>query len=146
MKALTELKKECFNRVAGSFCFCCGDNKPRKLLLHHLSYNEKSVTYNKFPNTDDGRLKYYSCLLDEIKQQPDNFLVLCINCHDIIERLLKMEWIDAFNLCNENEYGMYEKAWKMSYDKRDKSNLLQDAVEILDKLFPKRTELVDFFK
>lgn len=146
MKALIELKKECFNRISGSYCKCCYNENPKQLLIHHLSYTEKSITYNKFDNSDDGRLKYYSNLLDEIKMDINNFVVLCFDCHQIIEKLLKMEWIDAYNFCNGNncEFGLYEEVWKMSYDKRDKNNLLKNADDVYQKIQSKRSELEDF--
>ena len=117
MRALTELKKECFNRISGSYCFCCGHNKPKQLTLHHLSYSKNSITYNNFENSDDGRLKYYVCLLDEIKEDASNFIVVCMNCHNIIEDLLKMEWVDAYNWVENND-GNYYEAWNMSFKRR----------------------------
>lgn len=71
MRALTELKKECFKRIGSNIsCFCCGKDKYSSLLIHHLSYTEKSITYNKFENSDDGRLKYYANLLELIWPAP----------------------------------------------------------------------------
>lgn len=149
MKALIELKKECFNRISGSFCKCCYNENPRRLLIHHLSYTEKSITYNKFENSDDGRLKYYSNLLDEIKMDSENFVVLCFDCHQIIEKLLKMKWIDAYNYTqNDNgKYHCYYDVWDMSYKKRGgEYTFIQDDVEWTIKELPKRSELGDFFK
>lgn len=38
MRALTELKKECFSRIGSNICFCCEESKLKRLLAHHLSY------------------------------------------------------------------------------------------------------------
>ena len=141
MKALIELKKECFSRVGDSICFCCENTNPKQLVLHHLSYTKNSIIYSKFENNDDGRLKYYSNLLDEIKQDPNNFLVLCIDCHQVIEKLLKMELYEASNWINGDNYanGMYDKAWQLSFERRDmqfrpKPQIIKDT----------RSELEDF--
>ena len=91
MRALTELKKECMSRVISVTkhnsisCLVCDEIRPNRLLLHHYSYNNKSVTYNQFENSDDGRLKYYSNIIDEVKERPYNFEILCVNCHSEIE-------------------------------------------------------------
>ena len=147
MKALIELKKECFNRIAGCFCCCCYNKNPKQLVIHHLGYTEKSVTYNKFENSDDGRLQYYSKLLDEIKQDGSNFVVLCFECHQVIEKLLKMSWIDAYNYTQNNngEYNMYYDVWDKSYKKRE-NNLHEGLDDSLIMDEPKCTELADFFK
>lgn len=144
MKALLELKKECFNRVGESVCFCCENINPKQLVLHHLSYTKNSVIYNKFENSDDGRLKYYSNLLDEIKQDPSNFLVLYIECHQVIEKLLKMKLYEASNWINDDNYanGMYDNAWRLSYERRD----MQFRKPEIIKDIPKRSELKDFFR
>ena len=93
MRALTELKKECMGRVRygnhSKDCFICFESRPKRLTIHHHCYDRHSITYNQFENSDDGRLKYYAHLMDEIKNDPDNFTVLCINCHSKLERLLK---------------------------------------------------------
>ena len=88
MRALDELKKECFRRIGHDICFCCGESKLKRLLAHHRSYTSKSVTYNKWGNSDDERLKYYSNLLDEINYDHGNFLIMCFNCHKQLEDLL----------------------------------------------------------
>lgn len=145
MKALIELKIECFNRISGSFCSCCYNDNPKLLVIHHLSYRENSVTYNKFDNSDDGRLKYYSNLLDEIKSDYSNFVVLCFDCHQVIEKLLKMSWIDAYNYTQNNngENDLYYVVWDKSYKKRKGTRIFaQDDIEI--KKTPRRSELEDF--
>ena len=147
MNALIALKKECFNRIGGSFCSCCDNDNPSHLIIHHLSYSEKSITYNKFENSYDGRLKYYANLLDEIKFDYSNFVVLCFDCHQIIEKLLKMSWIDAYNYTQNNngENNMYYDVWNRSYKKRENNICggLDDSL-IIDN--SKRVELMDFFK
>lgn len=88
MRALTELKKECMSRIVGGRpiqCAICKENKPKRLLLHHYSYNNESVTYNQFENSDDGRLKYYSNMMDDVKKNPFNFEIFCVNCHNEVE-------------------------------------------------------------
>jgi hypothetical protein len=104
LRALTELKKECFKHIGSNLsCFCCGESKLIRLLVHHLSYTSKSVTYNKWGNSDHERLKYYSNLLDEIKEDNDNFLVLCFNCHKRLEELLKMSYEDVLLLARQKK-------------------------------------------
>ena len=93
MRALTELKKECMKRLISRDsqvnCKICDEMRPKRLLIHHVSYDRNSITYNQFENSDDGRLKYYSTLLDEIKRRgPENFVTLCINCHNKLEKLV----------------------------------------------------------
>jgi len=88
MRALTELKKECMSRIVGDTpiqCSICNENRAKRLLLHHYSYNNDSVTYNQFENSDDGRLKYYSNIIDEVKKRPYNFAILCVTCHNEVE-------------------------------------------------------------
>jgi hypothetical protein len=91
MRALTELKKECMSRVisvtkrTSISCAICNENKPKRLLLHHYSYNNESVTYNQFENSDDGRLKYYSHIIDDVKKSPYNFEIFCVKCHNEVE-------------------------------------------------------------
>lgn len=90
MRALTELKKECIIRLVGYCqCFTCDENKPKRLLIHHHGYFPDSVVYNKFEESDDGRLKYYAHLLDEIKEREENFTVLCVECHNYLEKHVK---------------------------------------------------------
>ncbi len=93
MKALIELKKECMSRLtiteSSICCFVCKDIRAKRLCIHHFGYDKNSITYNKFENSNDGRLKYYSTLLDEIKNDPSNFITLCINCHTKLEQLVK---------------------------------------------------------
>jgi len=93
MRALTELKKECMGRIIPDeysiCCYICYESRPKRLTIHHHCYGPQSVTYNQFENSDDGRLKYYAHLMDEIKNNINNFAVLCINCHNKLERLLK---------------------------------------------------------
>jgi len=144
MRALIELKKECFERVGLPECFCCENQNTKQLVLHHLSYDKDSVTYNRFENSSDGRLKYYVMLLDEIKNKPDNFLVLCMDCHQVIERLLKMKWIDAYNFCNDNNCNNYQyyDAWNLSYEKRV-NNTYQPKY---DEIICVPTDIEEFFK
>lgn len=61
-----------------------------RLVFHHLSYNKDSVIYNKFGKSNLERMKYNINLLDEISRDKTNFLVLCINCHEKLEKLLKL--------------------------------------------------------
>jgi hypothetical protein len=91
MRALTELKKECMSRVisvtkhTSISCAICNENRAKRLLLHHYSYNNESVTYNQFENSDDGRLKYYSNIIDDVKKSPYNFEIFCVKCHNEVE-------------------------------------------------------------
>ena len=91
MRALTELKKECFRHVGYMQCFCCEEDNLKRLLAHHLTYTSNSITYKKFPNSDIGRCQYYAHLIDEINLDETNFMVLCFNCHKLLEELLKLE-------------------------------------------------------
>lgn len=102
MRALTELKKESFSRVSDNIACLCGISSPKRLLIHHLSYTSESITYNKFENSDEGRLKYYANLLDEIKTDPTNFLILCFKCHKEVEKLLKMTFGEVLFLVKTN--------------------------------------------
>ncbi len=103
MRALTELKKECFERIGVKICYCCYSKNPKQLIIHHLSYTKNSIIYNKFENNDDGRLKYYANLLDEIKINITNFLIFCINCHNKLEKLLRLSYNEVFNLAKNDK-------------------------------------------
>ncbi len=113
MRALTELKKECIKRLCRDHysydetclycrveCFICSESRIKRLVIHHKAYTENSVTYNKFENSDDGRLKYYVNLLDEIKVDITNFYPLCVNCHGIVETYIKND--EIFENSNKN--------------------------------------------
>lgn len=143
MRALTELKKECFKRIGSNIsCFCCGKDKYSNLLIHHLSYTEKSITYNKFENSDDGRLKYYANLLDEIKIDPDNFLTMCFNCHKELEELLRLYYDEVLLLARQRKI---REMMIMCYDlTRIKRNLnaLEDSFGLDETLPPKF--IIDF--
>ena len=107
MRALTELKKECFNRVSDNWIYCivCDEERIKKLVLHHLSYTKNSVIYNQFENSDDGRLQYHSKLLDEIKKNKNNFVILCMNCHKIVESLIDKEIYEIQNVLHDHRDG-----------------------------------------
>jgi len=109
LRALTELKKECISRANWPvMCQLCWKRNPKQLILHHFWYSKNSVTYNQFENNDDGRLKYYAHLLDEIKKDPKNFIPLCVDCHTLIHELAKLplhEYASRIhNLENEEYY------------------------------------------
>jgi len=123
MRALTELKKECMKRVGFVYCFCCENNKPKQLTMHHLAYYPDSVVFDQFDNSDDGRLKYYSHLIDEIKKRASNFFVLCNRCHETVEMLLKMPVYDVSNYIIANQrysprYSEIERVWSESLKSR----------------------------
>lgn len=129
MRALTELKKECFSHLNfPSKCLCCAEDKPRRLLLHHLSYSNDSVTYNKsksckFSNNDYGRLKYYAHLLeDEILDNVDNFIIVCFKCHKILEDLLKMNQKEVYEIFTKEIHTRkrFYQSYKMTMQKRGK--------------------------
>jgi hypothetical protein len=129
MRALTELKKLCFNLASQSRCFCCHEDKKKRLLLHHLSYNNDSVVYNKFENSDYGRLKYYANLIDEIKFDPTNFLVVCFDCHSELEGILKnnINGIKEIFRNNPNKVNKFLDACKATLARRGYFNLFGEA-------------------
>ena len=108
MRALTELKKECMKRLDqyNIECYICDEFRPKRLLLHHLSYYDNSVTYNQFRNDDVGRLQYYSSLIDEVEYHNDNFRILCINCHTIVEELIKLPTHERQNFLHDRPRGL----------------------------------------
>jgi hypothetical protein len=76
------IKLHCMGFVSNPVeCFYCKEENIKYLLLHHISYNRNSVTYNKFANSLNGRVEYHSGLLNEVMSNPKNFLVLCFECH-----------------------------------------------------------------
>jgi hypothetical protein len=120
------------NRVSFPRCRCCANESPKQLLLHHLNYFSDSVTYDQFGNSDDERLKYYAYLLDEISAHENNFCVLCIQCHEIIEKLLKMtleeaiDWIEQQKKLSINQFGdriyYIDYVWKRTLKARNQVN------------------------
>ncbi len=71
-------------------CRICEIRKPaHKMIFHHRMYIENDVTYNKYPNTPEGRIDYYQNLIPLIVKNPERFWYLCINCHERLERFLK---------------------------------------------------------
>lgn len=90
MRALIAIKREGFKIIGSSSCFCCMEERAMRLVFHHLSYNKDSVIYNKFGKSNLEKMKYNIHLLDEISRDKTNFLVVCINCHEKIEKLLKL--------------------------------------------------------
>ena len=112
LRVLTELKNFCFEQLevnCHKSCFVCANPKTSSLLIHHLKYTKNSIIYNQFENSDIGRLQYYSRLLDEIKSNPRNLIILCYRCHEKLEELLKMKWIDAYTWLNTHENS---KTWE----------------------------------
>lgn len=129
MRALTELKKICFDLLEQYRCYCCLENKPRHLLLHHLIYNTDSVVYNQFENSDYGRLKYYANLIDEIKLYPNNFLVVCFNCHGVLEDILKNDY-DTIRVIFKDDPSLKDKflgACKLTLDMRKNYTAFDEA-------------------
>lgn len=93
--ALKSLRKLCFVRLDittgwGRSCRTCETTKG--LLIHHSKYYSDSVTYNQFEDSEIGRLQYYSKLLDEIKKEYGNLVILCFSCHEELHRLAKLEY------------------------------------------------------
>lgn len=108
MNPLNALKEECFKRCCkhdedSTCCFCrhecyiCAHDRISHLVLHHYTYNENSVIYNQFDNTNDGRLEYYVSLLKEIKKSRDNFIILCMKCHESLEDMLRNPKSEEFD-------------------------------------------------
>lgn len=62
-------------------CYYCDEDNIQYLLLHHIEYSKKSITYNQFENSLNGRIEYHSALLNEVMVSPQNFLILCFECH-----------------------------------------------------------------
>ena len=130
------LKRECFSRITDNIsCRGCNENKTKRLLLHHIRYNKNSVVYNKFENSDDGRLKYHVNLLDEINQDPSNFIICCFTCHQLLERMIsKYPTYSVENqiscYCDLHEMTIYyleiTQMWAITVEKRNRSNDLDE--------------------
>lgn len=65
-------------------CTYCDIIDIERLTIHHKSYTPNSIVYVNFGNSLTGRLSYYSALLDEIMDNPDNFETLCNMCHGLL--------------------------------------------------------------
>lgn len=65
-------------------CHYCDITDINKLTIHHISYNLNSIIYLSYGNSLTGRITYYSNLLDEIIDHPDNFITLCNRCHALL--------------------------------------------------------------
>lgn len=143
MRALTELKKQCFIEIGRTNCLCCNESRPKRLLVHHLSYTKDSVTYSgrnitpeiriKFSNDDYGRLKYYSNLLDEILEDKDNFIVICFKCHTELEELLRLQPVEVLELFKHNKSKKYRfmKSYSLTLKKRGIELPWADPIDVV---------------
>ena len=92
---LIHIKIHCMCWVSNRIvCFYYGLDDIEKLLLHHKSYFFNSIIYKPYGNSLEGRIKYYSSLINEVMVNPKNFLILCFKCHSMrhgkIERSEKL--------------------------------------------------------
>lgn len=141
MRALTEIKKVCFGYVwecgmnyfhyesENPYCEICGESKPKRLVLHHINYNEDSVTYNQFNNSDIGRIQYHAMLLNEIFSNPHNFNILCVGCHEKLEeslRLTTQKVYEEFSLFYNLKYLMNIR--RLNLEKRERLQLKKEEV------------------
>ena len=65
-----------------SRCFCCHKKFGKGFVFHHKYYSNQGKVY-----TDKG---YHDVIYDEIKKNPFQFLLLCVKCHFIVEKLKRM--------------------------------------------------------
>ena len=70
-------------------CQCCKEDTISKLLIHHLKYTPDSVKYTSFPNSETGRIQYYSTLCNEVYDNPCNLKVMCYDCHEEMEGYIR---------------------------------------------------------
>ena len=128
LKCTNAIKREALQRISEPYCFCCDENKIRKLTAHHHGYFGDSVVYKQFEKTDDGQMKYWANLTaNEIPIRPHNFAVLCHRCHQMVEHLLQLPTSEAQHWIHEKEemgstkvdYGRIEQVWETSCEARD---------------------------
>lgn len=92
-----EVKQE-IGKIIGNTCFVCGCTKAKGgMTVHHLEYVFNDVVYKNYERNDTGKLKYYTALLEVVKQKPKRFMFLCNKHHQALERLnrYKKETLDG---------------------------------------------------
>jgi hypothetical protein len=84
-----EVKQECAKLIGYNTCFVCGCKKSKRgMTVHHLWYIFDDITYDKYkPQNDSNKLKYYTDLLEKVKEDPTRFMFLCNTHHQALERL-----------------------------------------------------------
>ena len=83
--------------IYDNYCRFCWERSSFKMTVHHRYYIENDVIYKNYPNTIQGRIKYYNDLFPLVRDNPNRFLYICIQCHNILEYYLQF----ADNLENE---------------------------------------------
>jgi len=88
-KNLILIKTKCGSIALGNgSCYICGCEISKKgMTVHHLWYVKGDVIYKNYPQTDDGRLIYYTELFPLIKKNPKRFMYMCGKCHYSLEKL-----------------------------------------------------------
>lgn len=83
-----EAIKQDIGKIIGNTCFVCGCTKSKKgMTVHHLWYIFDDVIYKNYPQTVDGKIKYYTELLKKVEEMPKRFMFLCNVHHQALERL-----------------------------------------------------------
>jgi len=70
-------------------CKFCWEKSSYKMTVHHRRYIENDIVYDDYPNTIEGRIRYYYDLLPLVRKEPQRFLYICIKCHNILEYYLQ---------------------------------------------------------
>lgn len=83
-----EVKQECAKLIGYNTCFVCGCKKSKKgMTVHHLEYVFNDIVYKNYERNDTGKLKYYTALLEQVKENPKRFMFLCNTHHQALERI-----------------------------------------------------------
>ena len=90
-KKLNKIKRTLAVLISNPWCEVCGEDKMKRLTIHHHAYFPNSIVYiNYETQTDAGALEYYENLEWEVRLRPWNFSVLCNEHHEEVEALLDM--------------------------------------------------------
>lgn len=111
----TNTKRTLFEYMGTSACKCCGENDSRILNFHHIR-NKRFVISNWLTNKN---IKCVDKLNQHIKDEVDNCILLCPNCH--LEEHLDKDF--------------YEKYYDLVVNK---SKIIRENVKPLDKELVKK--------
>jgi hypothetical protein len=109
-KKTNKIKRTLAIQVSAPGCEVCGEDKMKRLTLHHHRYFPDSIVYKNYKTqTDVGDLEYYEALEWEVRSRPWNFSVLCNQDHEEVEALLEMGKDIGRYAINAESYRLQEK-------------------------------------
>jgi len=89
---LNLLKIKCGQVALGNgFCYICDCiTAKRGMTVHHCWYlKNNEIIYKDFPQTEKGRVEYYTALYPLIVKNPKRFMYLCNTHHFALEKFCR---------------------------------------------------------